>query len=280
MTPIDRSKFSCNNDRRIRIKSTISLLGMLFLAGSIETAFAQIDPSRSLLYSGHGQQTVSKNQLLTPSKALKAADRARGDFLRGKFDSAQKEIDIALEIAPEFAIALATQGALDLQAGRIDRAASFFQKAIDKDPSLAAAYVGLAMDLLLQHRFKDALAPLDRADGLVPGSWYIHFETGLIQLGLGNSEAALEQVEIAGRLANGVPKLESGISYLHALISLQAHDPGPARKYLENAIKCDPNGYYGVAAAREMESTGGSALGHFAKSEAAAAMSKINDLQR
>ena len=279
MTMIDRSKIRFGSKGMFRIKFMISVLGALTLAGCVETSSAQFGPSKSLVYPVQGQQSVSKNQLLTPSKASKATDRAREDFMRGNFESAQKEIDLALKIAPDCAIALATQGALDFQAGRSDRAASFFQRAINNDPSLGAAYVGLGVILLSQNRFKEALIPLDRAAGLVPGSWYIQFETGLAQLGRGNSEAALEQVKFAARLANGVPERESGVSYLHALVLLQTNDVAVARQYLVNAITRDPKGAYAVAAARALGSTAAPAMDPSIESKLTARMSKPGDFK-
>jgi tetratricopeptide (TPR) repeat protein len=169
----------------------INLLGTLIVACSVQPTCAQID-SADLVDRSQVRQMVSKNQLLTPGKAMKEAIRAREDFIRGHYESAQKKVDRALVIAPNCAIALTLRGVLDLQNGHTDEATNSFQEAIDNDPTLAAAYMGLAAVLISQKHFKEAVAPLDRATGLLPGFWYTHFQTGLAQLGLVNTEAALK----------------------------------------------------------------------------------------
>jgi tetratricopeptide (TPR) repeat protein len=203
----------------------------------------QID-STELVNRSQGQQLVSKNQLLIPGKAWKSINQARENLMRGDLASAQKEVARALEIAPHCGVALTLQGALNLRMGHLDTAADSFQEAIDKDPTLAAAYLGLARILISEHRFKEALTLLDRATGLLPTSWHVHFQTGLAQLGLGNIEAARKEAASAEGLTGTDPARRSGVYYLHAMVSLEMKDIAGTRKYLADTITCDPHGYY------------------------------------
>jgi len=230
------------------------VLATLLLGCAVSSAMAQIERPMSLLYPVQGQQSVSKNQLLTPTKALKAAKRAGDEFIRGHFDLAQREVDRALTIAPKCAMALTMQGALDLQKGQDEAAAARFQESIGDDPSLAAAYVGLALIHISHGRFKDALAPLDRAAGLLPGSWFIQFQRAAVEVGVGDYERALKQLKIASGLTGGIPERESGVSYLHALISLKVESASVARQYLASAVAIDPNGAYASLSQRALDS--------------------------
>jgi tetratricopeptide (TPR) repeat protein len=164
--------------------------------------------------------------------------------VRGNLASAQKEIVRALEIAPHCAVALSVQGALDIKMGHLETAAKSFQEAIDNDPTIGGAYLGLAMILISERRFKEALAPLDRAAGLLPASWYVHFQTGLAQLGVGDVEAAFKEADLAERLIGTDSEQGAGVSYLHAMVLAKRGDVAGTRKYLADVIARSPQGYY------------------------------------
>jgi tetratricopeptide (TPR) repeat protein len=84
---------------------------------------------------------VSVNQLLTPNKAQRATEKAREDLIHGRFESAQREAELALDIFPRCAIALDIQGVANLRRANYADAAREFQRAIDADPALGAAWV-------------------------------------------------------------------------------------------------------------------------------------------
>ena len=79
-------------------------------------------------------------------------------------------------------MALNIQGAVILSRANYADAGRDFQQAIDADPALGQAYLGLGMVYTSQGRFKEALAPLDRAAASLPGSWLVHFESALGKL--------------------------------------------------------------------------------------------------
>ena len=226
------------------------LMGALIVVYSAGTACAQDDVTQFVNGGSQGQQFISANQLLTPRKAQQATDRAREDILHGHFDSAQKELIRALEVAPHYGVALAIQGAVNLQLGDIEAAAKVFHRALEEDPTLGAAYVGLAMVFIGQHKFKEALIPLNRATSLLPSSWYPHFEAGLAHLELGDTAAALQEADLAERFAGPEPERRSGASYLHALAYAVIKDSDRAKKYLAETISRDPRGLYATLAKR------------------------------
>jgi tetratricopeptide (TPR) repeat protein len=128
-----------------------------------EPGLPQVASNQIVDQSSRAQQMVSKNQLLTPEKALKATARAREDLLRGREESARKEIQRALDISPPCASTLALQGIVQYQDMDYAEASRAFQRSIDEDPTLGAAYLGLGDVFIIQSRFREALIPLDRA---------------------------------------------------------------------------------------------------------------------
>ena len=179
----------------------ILCLGAILWFLPASPSFAQGDLAQFLKRNPSTPATVSKNQLLAPAKAMRALERARKEIHDGHLESAQKEITCALNIAPHLAIAKALQGAIDLETQNFEEATTFFQQALQDDPALGAAYLGMATILIHQGRSQAALPLLDRADGLLPGAWLVHFVKAWAQLETGNVEAALKQADYAERAA-------------------------------------------------------------------------------
>jgi tetratricopeptide (TPR) repeat protein len=127
-----------------------------------------------------------------PPKALKTTENARRDFVEGRLDAALHETKRALAINPRCAMAFHIQGVVNLSRADYDESGRNFQQAIDADPALGPAWVGLGMVFTSQGRFKEALAPLDRAASFLraPGSyisklrWLIWGSRNLVPLSL------------------------------------------------------------------------------------------------
>ena len=236
-----------------RTRRILLSIGALLLICMAETLFAQSDTRQFIDRGSSSLATVSKNQLLAPGKALRAIKRASADVIAGRLDLAQKEISRALDIAPHFAVAKVMQGAIDVETGDYDAAKPLFQQAIDDDPALGGAYVGMAVVLIHERRFQKALPLLDRAEGLLPGAWFVHFAKAWSQLELGNTDLAIKQADFAERVAGKDAEERSGVSYLRAIASLHLNDVATAREHLAEAIAQDRGGKYAALANVEME---------------------------
>jgi len=175
------------------------------LAFSAGFTSAQVD-STQFAGKSQSQTNVSVNQLLTPNKAQRAAKKAREDLIHGRFESAQREAERALDVFPRCAIALNIQGAVSLWRSNYAEAARDFQRAIDADPALGSAYLGLGVTYTSQGRFKEALVPLDRASAFLPDSWAVHFEAALSHLGVGQPDTALKEIAYAERFMGVDPE--------------------------------------------------------------------------
>ena len=216
-------------------------------------ASAQIDSTEFMRVSPSTQPSVSANQLLTPEKAQKATERAREALLRGRYEEAQKQVTRALEICPNCAIALTLQGIMKIEGKNYAEAAQTFQQAINADPTLGAAYLGLGQAYNSLGRFKEALAPLARLDAILPGAWDAHCETAVAHLGMGESEAALQDIMRAERARRVYRQSRSALSYLRAIARLQMNDYRRAKGDLEEVIEQDPKGEYAMRSRQLLE---------------------------
>jgi tetratricopeptide (TPR) repeat protein len=187
----------------------------------MQPAHSQIDSHSFPAHNSPAQQVVSKNQLLTPEKVQKAMARARERFLHGRYESAQKEIQRALDICPHCASALTFQGVLNLQGHNYPEAARSFQRAIDEDPAAGPAYLGIGVVYNAQARFKEALVVFDRAAPFLPDTWLLPFECALAHLGVGESTAGLREISHAEGLAGSDPAKLSGVAFLHGVAESQ-----------------------------------------------------------
>jgi tetratricopeptide (TPR) repeat protein len=249
--PVRKRNYYVNRELLVRrVLIAMVVVSTTILATDV---LAQGSSSRSLARNLSGDNTVSTNQLLTPSKALQAAQRARNHLMAGHIDQAQKEITHALDISSHCGLALNIQGVIHLETRQFEDAGEDFHEAIQADPEFGSAYLGLGTSVIAQHRLEEALEPLDRAARLLPGSWFIYFEAALTHLGLGDTEAAIKQISYAERFIEMDPERKSGTAFMRGMIYINLSDVDRGTKYLEDAVAFDPNGVYAAVALRRLE---------------------------
>ena len=166
---------------------------------------------------------------------------------------AEKEVQRALDICPHYGLGLAFQGIIDLQTGNNLKAQNAFQRAIDEDPTLGAAYLGLGLIFNHQGRFKEATVPFDRAAPLLPASWLLHFESAWAHFGIGEFAAGLRDATSAEGLSERDPEKLSGVAYLRGIAQFQMRDYSEAHRYFEDAVRHDPKGTFATLAQRRMQ---------------------------
>jgi tetratricopeptide (TPR) repeat protein len=86
---------------------------------------------------------VSTTTASAPKDAMKAFDKARSELLDGKQDRAQKDLEKAVQVYPQFAEAWYQLGRIQ-EASKKDEAANSFTKAIVADPKFILPYERLA----------------------------------------------------------------------------------------------------------------------------------------
>jgi tetratricopeptide (TPR) repeat protein len=226
MRPIKTPRRSETRDllHASRAKRLLLPVTALLLISSVRSSFGQIDPTPLLDRSSPRAQTVSKNQLLAPSKAMRAVERARKEIIDGQLESARKDIARALDVAPHLAIAKVLLAAIDVRTENYEAAKALFRGAIEDDPSLGQAYVGMPVVLIHEGRFQTALPLLERAEGFLPSAWFVHFAKAWAELEAGDTEAGLQQADAAERIAGTNSEERSGVSYLRAMVSIHMND--------------------------------------------------------
>jgi len=255
MNQEDRSIWSYgrNLTREARISWFLRVLSVLLLVWIVEPGLSQVSSNQIVDQNSPSRYVVSKNQLLTPEKALKATYRAREDLLHGKHESARKEIQRALDISPHCALALSLHGIVSYQDKDDAEAARAFQRSIDEDPTFGAAYLGLGTVLISEGRFREALIPLDRAVSQLPDSWLTHFQIAFAHLSLRESVSGLKEIGNAERFAGNDEEARSGLAYLRGVAYLQLNNSVAARESLQQAVGSSPNGAYAPLARKSLE---------------------------
>jgi tetratricopeptide (TPR) repeat protein len=254
MTMTGNSIFTKRRDlmRNVHISSPLGVVTFL-LFWIAAPGLSQVESNQIVDHSFRTQQLVSKNQLLTPEKALKATAHARDDLLHGRAEAARKEIQRALNISPHCALALALQGIAQYQEKDYVEASVAFQRSIDEDPTLAAAYLGLGAVFIVQGRYREALIPSERAIALLPDSWFPHYQTALAHLGLGESANSLKEIADGEQFVGNDAERRSGFAYLRGVAYLQLKNYSAAKESLQQAVKCSPNGVYAPLAKTRLE---------------------------
>ncbi len=135
----------------------------------------------------------------------------------------------------------------------IEAARTFFQQAIDDDPALGGAYVGMAVVLIHEQRFKTALPLLDRAEGLrpAPGSYILrrpglNSNSEIPTLPLGRQSLPSESRALTHKKDPACRTYEPWCLFICTMWET-------ARRHLVEAIARDRGGQYAALANLEMD---------------------------
>jgi tetratricopeptide (TPR) repeat protein len=196
---------------------------------------------------------ISTNQLLAPHKARTAAYQAREDLNHGHYPEARKHIEQALEIYPNYALALQLRGLMKLREDHLEEACADFQLAIHADPNLGAAYVALGASYNRLGQFQQAIFPLRHALVILPKAWTAHYETALAYMGTGQYEAALREISQAEENTPVEPDNRSSVFYTKGRVLLALKDYPGAKAAFEQSINEDSNGDFAKLAEKLLE---------------------------
>ena len=126
--------------------------------------------------------TVSVASLGVPDKARRAYDSARKALSSNKLTEAMKDVNSALQIAPQFADALSLRAVLYLASGNPQMAVQIATESVKIDPNNCLGYTILGASYNVAGQFLKAVAPLEEALRVDPGFWQSHFEIGKMPL--------------------------------------------------------------------------------------------------
>lgn len=176
----------------------------------------------SLKRLGESEGVVSPaSSLNAPKPAAKAYSKGVEALRHGKWDEAQKQLEQAIKIYPEYAQAYSDLGDVLEKQQKPAEAQAAFQKALELSPKYLKPYAQLARLAISQNRLQDALEITDRAVKLNPSEF-------------------------------------PSIYYYQALAHYQMHQLQPAEDSLKQAIDLDvdhqmPKAYYMMGLVKEQK---------------------------
>jgi tetratricopeptide (TPR) repeat protein len=196
---------------------------------------------------------VSTNELRAPHDARNAVHQGRAALEQKRYADARNYIARALEIYPEYALALELRGILNLREERLEEACADFQRATEYDPNLGAAYLALGATYNRLGHFQEAAVPLSRAAALLPTAWSVQYEMALAYLGIRNYEAALAAISRAEENNPAEPDNRSSVFYTKGRVLLELKDDAQARAAFEQSIRQDPNGHFAQLSQQQLD---------------------------
>lgn len=202
-----------------------------------------------------GQDIITEHQMLAPVEARTAAENAIDKLLEGDRDEAQRQLNSALEVFPNYAVALTVRGMIEMNEGRVGMGATDFEEAIRADPAYGPPQLALASYYNDLGRYDDALALIARAIRLLPSAWQGHFEMARSLKGKKDYQAALHEATQAIRLAppTVTPESRALLHYLRAHVLAQLRDFSGAKKEFEETLKADPDGDLAISSRRALD---------------------------
>lgn len=186
-----------------------------------------------------GGTEVSLTTKSAPAPAMKAYEKARGDWLDQNSGSAQKNLQKAVQIYPEFAEAWLQLGKMREEGDR-QGAKEAFAKALAADPNFVLPYEQLAVMAAQEQNWQETLANTGKALALDPAGtpvlWYYDalakFQTGKVEEA---RESAQRSLDIDPR--HSVTNTEQ----LLAITLVRKGDYAGALAHLKNCLTYAPN---------------------------------------
>jgi tetratricopeptide (TPR) repeat protein len=150
--------------------------------------------------SSDGRATVSAAQLAVPGKARREFEKAQDSLRRNKFGDAASHIERALTFCPRYAEALLLRAVLERSQHSSKLAQADAEKAVEYDPGNGQAYIVLAASYIDLQRWDDAIRSLNHGIAIVPTYWPGYYEMSKAMLAKGDFADALRQAGKASTL--------------------------------------------------------------------------------
>jgi tetratricopeptide (TPR) repeat protein len=184
--------------------------------------------------------SVSATTAAAPKDAVKAFEKARSEWIENKPDKAQKDLQKAVQIDPQFAEAWYQLGKLQ-EVQKSPDAANSFQRAVAADPKFVPPYEHLVSAAAQAEKWQDVLDNTNKELQLNPaGSPRLFYYNAVANMKLGKTDAAQASVEKA--IAADPGHTEPNAEQLLAVILANKQDLPGALEHLRVAIKYMPPG--------------------------------------
>jgi Tfp pilus assembly protein PilF len=184
------------------------------------------------------QHAVSGKELTIPERALKEYAEAQKDLERHDTASAERRLEHAVELAPQFSGAWNNLGTIAYQTQRFPLAEKRFREALRQNPKAYEPLVNLGGVLINLREFDEALMVNVFATMVRPNDALAQSQLGMAYFEVGRYDDAIRHLEQARRLD---PAHFSHPQLYLAEIYLRRDDPRAAADAMEDFLKHHPD---------------------------------------
>jgi tetratricopeptide (TPR) repeat protein len=199
---------------------------------------------------GEHAHLVTATELSVPDSAWEVFDKAQKRLERHDPDGAQALLKKAVEIAPQFVSAWNMLGTICYQTQKYDQAEKYFLEALEHEPDAYAPLVNLGGTLLSMGRVQESLPINRQAVQMRPDDALARIQLGRSYLGVGQLDAAEEQLRLAKSLD---PSHFSLPQLTLAEIYARKEDPDGMARELEDFLKLHPDSKLAPEARKSLE---------------------------
>jgi len=184
------------------------------------------------------RHAVPARELAIPERALRDYGEAQRDLEKRDAAAAEKHLEHAVELAPQFAGAWNTLGTIAYQSRRFPAAEQRFREALRQDPSAYEPLVNLGGVLVTMHKFDEALEVNALAALTRPNDALAASQLGMTYFELGQFDSAIKHLERARQID---PAHFSHPQLFLAEIRLRRGEKQAAAEVLENFLGYHPD---------------------------------------
>jgi Tfp pilus assembly protein PilF len=150
--------------------------------------------------SDRRRHAVTARQLTIPERAIRDYADAQRALEKRDVDAAEKHLEHAVELAPQFATAWNTLGTIAYQTRRFPLAEQRFRHALKQDPTSYEPLVNLGGVLVTLHKLDEALEVNVHATMTRPNDALANSQLGMCYFELGQFDSAVKYLERARKL--------------------------------------------------------------------------------
>ena len=156
-------------------------------------------------------------------------------LMDGDLDAAERWLDIATRLAPDFDKAINNYGIVLLRRNRLDDAMRTYEQGLELHPANVPLLTNLVRAYQLQGRHERAGELLDVLEGLNRASPFFYVYRGDAALAAGDSATALDYMRRALRADSEIPEVHVGL----ARVYLATGSLNEAKHHIDRALRLD-----------------------------------------
>jgi tetratricopeptide (TPR) repeat protein len=184
--------------------------------------------------------TLSITSMQAPKDAKKAYEKGASALKKEKLDEAERELQKAVSIYPEYASAWQDLGYVYERKEKLDDARDAYEKALKADAKFVKPYMHLAGIYAREQKWEDVVTATDRVLRLNPYDFPgAYFYNAVANLNLQNLDAAEKSARegIKQDELHRLPKLE----HVLGVVLAQKNDLNGASEHMKAYLKFSPN---------------------------------------